>query len=671
MSVFGGFITGGTVSTDPGDATKLTFSGIVINGALGAVAGDTFSAGGFQVPIASIDGTGTATLVYAFPVALDGEADYAIARDSAERYNPAATNLLVRQYLAKIADASITYVVPDDGDGPTDLIAPDPQEGQKAIRFSEQWKVWLYTEGAWVEQPGAPGGAGATIITQDAEPDTDHPDNSLWIDSDSADLDVYALTGAPPAWADTGMNLKGATGPASWAPPVAWTTATAFIATPPASAVTQGGETYVCLIAHTSGTFATDLAAGKWIKVAAKGADGTGTGDMVKSTYDPTNVAGDVFDQDNMVDGTTNKNFTATEKMKLSGLDGSTYVLSVVEGDGISIDNTDPQNPIISALGGGASNRIINPNGQIWQRANSGAAAITDATYAFDRWYGLTQSAGITASQVTNAENTTPYMMRLSQANATAQRFGIAQAIESANIIDARGQDVTLSARVRMSASTTLRYAIIEWTGTADAITKDVVNSWTSTTFTPGNFFNSTTLTVTASGSVALTANTLASISLTGTVSGSANNVIVFFWTDSTQAQNVTLDIAKVQLETGGAATAIAWRPYQTEMELCHRYLRKIFEPPLRGVITGTTANRVAGPVVPSLRVSPTVSVSGNIPVFDGTGLATVSAIQTNYSTTDFLEVDLGPLSTALTSGRPAIIYRNTGAAYFLMNAEL
>lgn len=224
MTVFGGFITGGTVSTDPSDATKLTFSGIVINGALGAVAGDTFSAGGYQVPIASIDGTGAATLVYAFPVALDDEADYAIVRDSAERYNPAATNLLVRQYLAKIADASITYVVPDNGDGPTDLIAPDPQEGQKAIRFSNPWRLWLYTEGAWVEQPGSPGGpgpqgeAGATWLAQDAEPTTDYPPNSLWVDTDSAGLDVYELSGSPLNWVSLGFGLKGPQGGDSTVP---------------------------------------------------------------------------------------------------------------------------------------------------------------------------------------------------------------------------------------------------------------------------------------------------------------------------------------------------------------------------------------------------------------------------------------------------------------------
>lgn len=222
-------------------------------------------------------------------------------------------------------------------------------------------------------------------------------------------------------------------------------------------------------------------------------------------------------------------------------------------------------------------NRIINPNGQIWQRANSGAAAITDVAYAFDRWYGLTQSAGITASQVSNVANGVPYMMRLTQANATAQRFGIAQAIESANCIDMRGQAVTLSAQVRMSAATTLRYAIVEWTGTADAITKDVVNDWTNGTFTPGNFFISATTTITATGSVALAANTLTPINLTGTVSGSMNNIIVFFWTDSTQAQNVTLDIGKVQHELGSSATPLAVRSIQQEFSLCQRYFNKTY----------------------------------------------------------------------------------------------
>lgn len=296
----------------------------------------------------------------------------------------------------------------------------------------------------------------------------------------------------------------------------------------------------------------------------------------------------------------------------------------------------------------GFHNRLINPNGQIWQRLNNGAGAVTDGAYAFDRWYGLTQSAGITASQVSNAANGTPYMMRLSQANATAQRFGIAQAIESANCIDMRGQAITLSAQVRMSAATTLRYAIVEWTGTADAITKDVVNDWTNATFTTGNFFISTTTTITATGSIALAANTLTPVSLTGTVSGSMNNLIAFFWTDSTQAQNVTLDAGKVQLELGFSATSLAVRSIQQEFSLCQRYFNKTYpQSDAPGTAYGTAAGGSAlGAYLyassnyanlpnwyyPTMRTIPTVTVyspySGASGVVrDGNGNADRSAV--------------------------------------------
>ena len=64
---------------------------------------------------------------------------------------------------------------------------------------------------------------------------------------------------------------------------MAWLTSTAYTATSPRSVVVFSGETYACLVSHTSGTFATDLAATKWIKVSAKGADGAGSGDMVRA----------------------------------------------------------------------------------------------------------------------------------------------------------------------------------------------------------------------------------------------------------------------------------------------------------------------------------------------------------------------------------------------------
>ncbi len=52
----------------------------------------------------------------------------------------------------------------------------------------------------------------------------------------------------------------------SWSPEGAWLTATAYAV---GDVVTQSGSTYVCAVAHTSGTFATDLAAVKWLLLAA------------------------------------------------------------------------------------------------------------------------------------------------------------------------------------------------------------------------------------------------------------------------------------------------------------------------------------------------------------------------------------------------------------------
>lgn len=45
--------------------------------------------------------------------------------------------------------------------------------------------------------------------------------------------------------------------------------------------VRNDGNVYVCLVAHTAGTFSADLAAAKWELFAAKGSAGAGTGDML------------------------------------------------------------------------------------------------------------------------------------------------------------------------------------------------------------------------------------------------------------------------------------------------------------------------------------------------------------------------------------------------------
>lgn len=68
-----------------------------------------------------------------------------------------------------------------------------------------------------------------------------------------------------------------------------WVTATAYSIN---DAVKQNGSSYLCTVAHTSGTFAADLAAVKWDILAEAGTDGAGAGDMLAANNlsDLTNV---------------------------------------------------------------------------------------------------------------------------------------------------------------------------------------------------------------------------------------------------------------------------------------------------------------------------------------------------------------------------------------------
>ncbi|RTL20775.1 MAG: hypothetical protein EKK55_17470, partial [Rhodocyclaceae bacterium] len=208
----------------------------------------------------------------------------------------------------------------------------------------------------------------------------------------------------------------------------------------------------------------------------------------------------------------------------------------------------------------GFKNRIINPSFSINQRSTTTA---TDDAYHLDRWYALTQTSTVTVAQQTEQENGQLTNLRMTQPGASAQRIGVAQIVESINSIDLRGVAVTLSARIRCSASQAIRYAILESTITADTVTSDVVSSWTSTDFTAGNFFISS-ITVANTGSTTPTAATWTSVSLTATLTSNVKNLLVFFWSEDTLAQNETLDIGSVQLEIGSTATPFATRDYES-----------------------------------------------------------------------------------------------------------
>ncbi|KGM38764.1 hypothetical protein JY97_14830 [Alkalispirochaeta odontotermitis] len=300
---------------------------------------------------------------------------------------------------------------------------------------------------------------------------------------------------------------------------------------------------------------------------------------------------------------------------------------------------------------GGLRNKLINGAGAINQRV---ATTVSNDNYGHDQHYALTQSNDITVSTVTAPATGIGTMMRLTQSNASAQRMGYAQIIESADTYGMRGLKFTLGGKLNYSNAAAVRYAILEWEGTADAVTSDVVNDWTSSTYTTGNFFKSTSLRVREVGSLTPSAATITDFALTGTIAATANNVIVFIWTEGTAAQNSTLDLRWYCVE--GDATeeddAFSPRPKPLELSLCQRHYWKSYSQSLApGAIdsAGTLFNGNAasnnypsfGKVVfpTPMWKSPTVTLYDNLDGSSGYGRADstqVPAITNNIGDSGF-----------------------------------
>ena len=77
-----------------------------------------------------------------------------------------------------------------------------------------------------------------------------------------------------------------------------------------------------------------------------------GLWDMLKGTYDPNFVEWDAFSMDNMVEGTDTKILTEAERTKLTSVEANAQentINDVVAGTNITIDKTDPLNPVFNA----------------------------------------------------------------------------------------------------------------------------------------------------------------------------------------------------------------------------------------------------------------------------------------------------------------------------------
>jgi hypothetical protein len=135
-------------------------------------------------------------------------------------------------------------------------------------------------------------------------------------------------------------------------------------------------------------------------------------------------------------------------------------------------------------------NILLNGSFRIDRRGAGAVRTLADDAYGLDCWYILSENSPIVdTSRLLDDSDGRPSHIRLKQTAATSRRMGIAQIIRGRNCKHLRGKSVTFSGEVRSSGNPNIRMAILEWAGTEDTVTSDVVNTWTSTTYTINNFF--------------------------------------------------------------------------------------------------------------------------------------------------------------------------------------
>lgn len=327
----------------------------------------------------------------------------------------------------------------------------------------------------------------------------------------------------------------------------------------------------------------------------------------------------------------------------------------------------------------GADNAIINGDMRVLQRFGM-TTAIADGAYGIDRWVSLgsgTGGAGSSGTNVTVTQNTDAPTGGLNSmtmtSNTNALKFGCVQIIENRNIAGIRSGTVTVSFKAKDAANITdVRCAVLGWSGTADAVTRDVVAStgtpWLSSP--PVLAANWSYLNTPVNLNVT---NTFASYSVNANVTGNPNNLAVFIWVNSTTHTTFdALSITDVQIESGAIATPFQRKTFQEQLANCQRYFQSYLEPRLRGVVASSVAAARMGMTIPPMRTTPTSSTNGGtIGIFDGSvGSVGTFTIGVNYTLQNHsVEYDL--TTSGLTSFRPAAAYYTGATGILNLSAEL
>jgi len=238
-------------------------------------------------------------------------------------------------------------------------------------------------------------------------------------------------------------------------------------------------------------------------------------------------------------------------------------------------------------------NYLINGDFQVWQLGttingtNLGQGTIpvqnNDGNYFCDGW--VVVSDGNDRVDITKETSVIPtggYTAAAFNCQSTTQKWGIVQLLKNEDTIALRGQSVSFQFKARIGSGDVcdrIRFALLSWTGSANAETKDVVGaSWQSEGTNPDMatnwaYVNAPTIHTTLTTSY----QTLSFENIT--VPSNAVHLAIFIWMDDTSyAAGDIVYISDCKLEVGSEISSYFHNLFIDEIKKCHEFFCKTFD---------------------------------------------------------------------------------------------
>lgn len=185
-------------------------------------------------------------------------------------------------------------------------------------------------------------------------------------------------------------------------------------------------------------------------------------------------------------------------------------------------------------------------------------------------------------------------------------QLGFVQFLSNEDTVPLRGKTLSFSIDAAGFNVVNMRCAILEWTGTADAVTSDVVATWAvgnPTLATNWAFLGAAAASQALSGTTRIEAEGR-------TVGASANNLAVFVWTPDSEDSTDYVRLANAKLEIGLTATAFVAPNWSNELRNVQQFFSTSYD---HNVAPGTAGGLEAGATFGRASSTSAISVLGGV----------------------------------------------------------